>query len=108
MATAAIAIIAQAERQVQRHFFAADAVRADRAVAFTPSSTEETRQFGKMLERGIIKRDGADKYWIDVVAYDIAIHRQHRQVKVALLILSIVLVLALIATAVSSGHTVTR
>jgi len=106
MATAAAAIGAHAERQVRRHFFASDAVHADRAVAFMPSSTDEARQFERMLERGIIKRSGTDKYWIDVVAYDIAVHRQHRQVKLALILLSVILAVALVATAFSSVHTV--
>ena len=106
MATAAAAVIAQAKREIQHHFFAADAVRADRAVAFTPSNRIEARQFEKMLERGSIKREGTDRYWIDVVAYDIDIHQRHRRVRAALIVLSVVLAVALIVIGVSGSHAV--
>ncbi len=107
MATAA-AFVDQAWREIQHHFFSEDAVRADRAVAFTPSNTVEARQFEKMLERGSIKREGADRYWLDVVAYDVDMHRRHRRVRVALRIVSLVLVLAtvLLAVVVSGDHNV--
>ena len=83
-------------------------VRADRAVAFSPSSAIEARQFEKMLERGSIRREGADRYWIDVVAYDIDVHQRHRRDKLVLLILSIVLAVLAITLIVSGGNTVTR
>ena len=60
-----------------------------------------------MLERGSIKREGADRYWIDVVAYDVDVHRRHRRVRLALVILSIVLAVALIAVELSGGHKLT-
>lgn len=108
MATAAAALIARARRDIQHHFFSEDAVRADRAVAFTPSNSIEARQFKKMLERGTIRREGADRYWIDVVAYDVDLQQRHRRVRIVLITLVIVLAGALIALEVSGGHTVTR
>ncbi len=107
MASAAIAIIAQARREIQHHFFSEDAVRPDRAVAFTPSNAIEARQFAKMLERGSIKREGADRYWIDVVAYDVDVHRRHRRVRLVLVILVIVLAVTLVAVDLSGGHKLT-
>ena len=104
MATAAVAVVLQARREIQHHFFAADAVRPERAVAFTPSRSDEARQFEDMLKRGTIKREGADLYWLDVVAYDLDMRKQHRRARIALLALSIVLAVVLIAMAIGSGH----
>lgn len=107
VATAAPALIARAGREIQHHFFSEDAVRPDRAVAFTPSNAIEARQFEKMSERGSVKREGADRYWIDVVAYDVDMHQRHRRVRTALIIVTIALAVALIPPAFSSGHNVT-
>ena len=107
MATAAAAIVAQANREIQHHFFSADAVRADRAVPFEPSGKLEARQFAKMLERGTIRREDADRYWIDIVAYDIDVRQRHRRIRLALMILSIVLALGLIAAEFGSSHPAT-
>ncbi|MEY4238849.1 MAG: hypothetical protein RL339_1450 [Pseudomonadota bacterium] len=96
MATAAAAVVAKARREIQHHFFSADAVRADRAVAFTPSGFAEARQFAKMLEAGIIRQADGDRYWIDVVTYDIAIQGRYRRVRTILVTLVIVLAAALI------------
>lgn len=108
MATAAAAILAQTKLEIQHHFFAVDAVRAERAVAFKPSSAIQARQFEKMLERGIIKREGTDKYWIDAIAYDIDKQQQRRQIIVFLLVLVVVLAVALIGVVIGGGHTVTK
>ncbi len=104
MTTAAIAIIAKARRDIQHHFFAEDAVRADRAVALTPGNSIEARQFAKMLESGSIKRAGADRYWIDVVAYDVEVHLRHRRVRFVLIALVVVLAAGLIVLGASGGH----
>jgi hypothetical protein len=104
MTTAAIAIIAKARRDIQHHFFAADAVRADRAVAFTPANSIEARQFARMLDSGSIKRAGADRYWIDVVAYDVEVHRRHHRVRLVLVALVIVLAIGLIVLGTGGGH----
>lgn len=108
MVAAVAAIVDQAKREIQHHFFSADAVRADRAVAFSPSNTVEARQFEKMLERGLIMREAADRYWIDVVAYDVDLQQRYRRNRVVLRIVSIALVVVLIALAISSGHVFTR
>ena len=108
MAAAAAAVILLARREIQHHFFAADAVRPERAVAFTPSRRVEARQFEDMLKRGTIKREGADLYWLDVVAYDLDLRKRHRGSRIALLILSIVLAVLVIAIAIGSGHNPTH
>lgn len=107
MATAAAALIVRARREIQHHFFSEDAVRADRAVAFIPSSAIENRQFEKMLERGSIKREGTDRYWIDVVAYDIDVQRRHRRVRFALTVVIILLTVGIISVMIGVGHKVT-
>lgn len=91
MATAAAAVVARARREIQHHFFAADAVRADRAVPFTPSNRIEARQFARLMDRNVIRREGADRYWLDVVAYDEVIQTRYRRVRMVLLVLAVVL-----------------
>lgn len=94
MATAAAALIARARREIQHHFFAEDAVRPDRAVTFTPSNRIEERQFEKMLQRGSIRKEGVDRYWVDVVAYDVDVQARHRRVRAALILVIVVLLIA--------------
>lgn len=96
METAVAALVAKAKREVQHHFFSADAVRSDRAVAFTPSNGFERRQLAKMLEKGIIRQESSDRYWIDVVAYDAVIQQRYRLVRTALILLAVVLAATLI------------
>jgi len=103
MATAAAAIIAKAQREIQHHFFSVDAVRPDRAVVFTPSGNIETRQFEKMLERGTIRREGADRYWIDVVAYDRDLQQRYRRARVAIVVLAALLAVGIILVAAKGG-----
>ena len=94
MATAAAALIARARREIQHHFFAADAVRPDRAVSFSPENNFERSQFEKMRGKDIIREVAPGKYWLDVVAYDIELRQRHRIQKIALL--AVIAVLALV------------
>ena len=91
MATAAAALAARARREIQHHFFAEDAVRADRAVTFTPANGFERRQFARMVSQETIRKEGADRYWIDVVAYDVELRARHRRVRLALIVVIIAL-----------------
>lgn len=77
-------------------------------MAFSPSNTVEARQLEKMLERGIIMREGADGYWIDVVAYDLDLQQRYRWNRVVLRIVSVALAAVLIALAIGGGHIFTR
>jgi hypothetical protein len=107
MATAAAALKSRARREIQHHFFAKDAVRADRAVTFTPSNGFERRQFGRMLERGTIQKEGSDRYWIDVVAYDVELRARHRRIQIALVIVIIALAVTVALPAIQRmlhGH----
>ena len=108
MATAAAALIVRARREIQHHFFSEDAVRPDRAVAFTPSNGIEFRQFARMLKSGSIKREGADRYWIDVVAYDVGVQQRHRRVRAGLLIVIFALAGISLALGFHDGHKVSR
>jgi hypothetical protein len=91
MASAAAALVARARREIQHHFFAADAVRPDRATPFEPANAIEGRQFDRMLSRGIIHQEGAGRYWLDVVAYDVALRARHRRVRLVLILVIIAL-----------------
>ncbi|MCL6684371.1 YdbL family protein [Sphingomonas alba] len=98
MATAAAALIARARREIQHHFFAADAVRADRAVPFAAENGIEQRQFEKMRAKNIILEAKPGEYWLDVVAYDIELSRRHAIQRTIILVL-----LAALAAAVMLG-----
>jgi hypothetical protein len=92
MATAAAAVTARARRDIQHHFFEADAVRPDRAVAFAASGFQ-LRQFNQMCAKGIIRKVDSGRYWFDVVAYDADLQRRHRRALiVALIALAVMLV----------------
>jgi hypothetical protein len=97
MATAAAALTARARRQIQHHFFSADAVRPDRALPFEPANGFEQRQFDRMRERNIIREASPGKFWLDVVAYDIDLRRRHRIVKTILLTVIAVMMLVVLA-----------
>lgn len=92
MATAAAAVAARAKRLLQHHFFAADAVRPDRAVAFTPDSRIEERIFARYREAGVIHEASPGHYWLDLPAYDRLIQDRLARVRMALLFLVAVLV----------------
>lgn len=96
MATAAAALIARARREIRHHFFAADAVRPDRAVSFEPANGFERRQFERMRQRNIVREDKPGAYWLDVVAYDIDLRARHRRIKMALLLVIAALAVALL------------
>lgn len=103
MATAAAAVVAKARRQIQHHFFSADAVRADRAVPFAPSNHAEARQFEKLEAAGVIHRVGGDRFWLDVVAYDLHLRARHTRVKWTLLALVAVLAVIIIVLEYKPG-----
>lgn len=101
MATAVAALIARARREIQHHFFAEDAIRPDRAVTFAPSNAIERRQFGRMLREGSMRQEGSDRYWIDVVAYDVVLRRRHNRVRAALLVVILALAASLAITSMA-------
>lgn len=105
MATAAAALIARARREIQHQFFEADAVRPDRAIAFSPANGFERRMFARYCSRAIIREVGNGKYWLDVVAYDIDVQQRHRRIRGVLL--AIIAVLAVLVLAGEfEGHPV--
>ena len=85
MATAAAALAARARREIQHHFFCADAVRPDRALPFEPANGFERRQFERMRAHHIVHEEKPGRYWLDVVAYDVALRARHRRVRILLL-----------------------
>ena len=99
MSTAAAAVLARARRQVQHHFFAADAVRADRAVAFEPANRAERRHFERLAHARVI-HEVAGRYWLDIPAYDAWLHA--RLYRVRLLLGLLVLLVATYAALTSA------
>lgn len=98
MATAAAALVARARREIQHHFFAADAVRADRALPFDPANGFERRRFERMRARNIVREEQPGHYWLDVVAYDVDLRARHRRVRIALLVVIAVLLITLVTS----------
>jgi len=99
MATAAAALTARARREIQHHFFAADAVRPERALPFDPANGFERRQFERMLKRHIIREESPGRYWLDVVHYDVDLRARHRRVRNILLAIIALILLANLAGA---------
>jgi len=92
MATsAAAAAVARARRQLQHEFFQADAVRPDRAIAFTPEQLVERRIFERWQRAGVIRENGPGRYWLDVVAYDVEVTGRFKRQRAILLMLVVVL-----------------
>lgn len=104
MATAAAALTARARREIQHRFFAADAVRPDRAIAFEPANGFERRQFARLRERDIVREDMGGRFWLDLPAYDDLIRERHERVRAIL----IVVLLAFAAWAAFVGLTAAR
>lgn len=98
MATAAAAAVARARREIQHHFFSADAVRPDSAVSFDPPSRLQRRQFERMRSRGVIREAKPGLYWIDVVAYDIDLRQRFGRVRLVLLAMVIALLVGLLVS----------
>jgi hypothetical protein len=103
VATAVAALKARARREIQHHFFQADAVRPDRAVSFTPDNHLEKRQFARYREAGVIHEVGPGRYWLDIPAYDQALRARHERVRLALGLV-ILAMLAISVAASLSGH----
>jgi hypothetical protein len=104
MATAAAALTARARREIQHQFFAADAVRPDRAIGFTPANGFEQRQFARLRNLDVIREDMAGRYWLDLPAYDVVLRAHHERVRTALI--AVVLLCAVLA--VSTGLLASR
>jgi hypothetical protein len=104
MASAAAALTARARREIQHQFFSADAVRADRAIAFEPANGFERRQFERLRNRDIVREDNSGRYWLDLPAYDDLLQERHARMRAILM----VLVLAFAAWAVFVGVTASR
>jgi hypothetical protein len=92
MASAAAAMTARARREIQHQFFAADAVRPDRAIAFEPANHFERRQFERLRNRDIVREEGPGRYWLDLPAYDDLLQERHRRVRGAMIVLLLLLV----------------
>ena len=104
MASAAAAMAARARREIQHQFFAADAVRPDRAIAFSPSNGFEERQFARLRGREVIREDMAGRYWLDLPAYDVLMRERHQRVRIALIVVAVLLAAVMIGTALLAAH----
>lgn len=106
MATAAAAMAARARREIQHHFFSADAVRPDRAVAFEPSNHFEQRQFERLRANDIVREASPGLFWLDMPAYDDLLQERHGRVRTALLVVLALLVLWMVVFGVFASRIV--
>jgi hypothetical protein len=98
MATSASTIIAaavaKARREVRQHFEDSDAFDAARAVTYDPPDGMHRRQFKRLVDRNIVRKDETGRYWIDRVALRREQERQKAAVWMALAIIAIFLLSA--------------
>jgi hypothetical protein len=104
MASAAAALAARARREIQHQFFAADAVRPDRAIAFVPANGFEERQFARLRNLDVIREDMAGRYWLDLPAYDIVVRSRHERVRTALVVVALLFALSMVASGVIASR----
>ncbi|GAA4019667.1 hypothetical protein GCM10022280_19540 [Sphingomonas swuensis] len=103
MATAAAALAARARREIQHHFFAADAVRPERAVSFVPDNRFERRLFERYRTEGVLHEEQPGRYWIDLPSYDRAVRRRFERVRwIVFALLALLVLLAAIGSL--TGH----
>ena len=67
MATAAVAV---AIRRVVSHLMSNNAVSPESAVHYVPDRHLQRRMLARLIRRGVIVETGADRYFIDIPAYD--------------------------------------
>lgn len=96
MASAAAALAARARREIQHQFFAADAVRPDRAIAFAPANGYEERQLARLRDQGVIHEETGGRCWLDLPAYDIALRARHQRVRLALIAVAVALAVVIV------------
>jgi hypothetical protein len=70
MATAAAAVVAAARRRIVSHFMSQNAVSPADAVTFDPPRLAQRRQFGRMLDAGVIEETADGRYWLNVPMFD--------------------------------------
>ena len=87
MASAAAAMTARARREIQHRFFAADAVRPDRAIPFEPGNHFEQRQFERLRGRDIVREASPGVFWLDMPAYDDLLQERHGRIRTAMLVM---------------------
>lgn len=104
MATAAAAAVANARRNIQHEFFSRDAVRADRAIDFDPSRHVQRRVFERWKREGIVRQETNGLYWLDVVAYDVALRRRHARLRIVLLSIVTLLAISTVLALLKSGR----
>jgi len=102
MATSAVAAMAaRARREIQHRFFAADAVRPDRAIGFDPANRMEQRQFERLRQAGAVHEVSPGRYWLDLPVYDQLLRERFRRVRYILL--AVIVLMALLAGYGSAG-----
>lgn len=103
MATAAAAIIARARRRILDHLMVANAVSAEAAIDFEPSTAIQARQLQRMLSAGVVRETGAGKYWVDIPAYSNWANGRRRRIAALLIIVVIAAAIGALASIGVSG-----
>jgi hypothetical protein len=69
MATAAGAIVAKARREVREAFWDNDAFSPERAIAFEPRMSVQSRYLEQLIAEGVVHEEAPGRYWFDLPAY---------------------------------------
>jgi hypothetical protein len=69
MATAIMAVLAQARREVEELFFDKDAFSADRAVEFETRMPAQRRYLEQLIAEGVVHESEPGRYWLDLGVY---------------------------------------
>lgn len=84
MATAAVALIAKARRDVVSHFMQQNAVSSAQAIRWVPGRHLQRRVLARFVRLGVIVETSEDVFFLDVPAYDRWRRSMRKRVAVAL------------------------
>ncbi|HEX8554093.1 MAG TPA: hypothetical protein VF695_05255 [Sphingomonas sp.] len=77
-ATTVAAMAFKARREIIDHFMAADAVSADKAVGIDPGRRLRRRQFARLVDAGVVREAGSDRWYLDVPTYAAQTNKRRR------------------------------
>jgi len=81
----------RARRKIAAHFFVHHAISAEDAVAFTPQSPIERRQFERMQARGVVREAEPGRYWLDIEANQAEAEARRRLLVPIVIILCVII-----------------
>lgn len=84
------AMIVRARRKIVQHFLFHHATAPADAVPYLPQSRIERSQFDRLKERGVIREEGAGRYWVDTDAFVELERARHRKALILVAVAAVV------------------